>query len=190
MTREEFEAHLEPIVTRAYGFAMRLAGNSDDAQDLLQDATLAAFRGRDTFHEGTNFKAWFFKVLTHEHYRRVGKKSLDTVTLDDAPEGYLYQQAKDAGINIPDTANPAAEIFDKMDAERVGDALEQLPREYKDVASLYFIGEMSYEEIADSLSIPLGTVRSRLHRARRHLQKALWDVAQSRGLVAAGGASA
>lgn len=67
MTRKEFESNLEPLVSRAYGYALRLTGNTEDAQDLMQDATLAAFKGRETFHEGTNFKAWFFKVLTHEH---------------------------------------------------------------------------------------------------------------------------
>lgn len=186
MTKQEFEGHLEPIVSRAYGYALRLAGNAEDAQDLLQEATLAAYKGKETFHEGTNFKAWFFKVLTHEHYRRIGKKKVDTVTLDDAPEGYLYQQAKQSGIEIPDSSDPAAEVFDRLDGDKVDEALAHLPSEYKDAASLYFISEMSYEEIAEALDIPLGTVRSRLHRARRLLQKALWDVAVSRGLVSGG----
>jgi RNA polymerase sigma-70 factor, ECF subfamily len=180
--REEFEKHLGSVLDPAFGYAVRLSGgNRDEAEDLLQEATIAAFKGRETFQSGTNFKAWFFKILTHALYRKVGKKNVETVSIDADPEPYLYVQARQAGLS--GNEDPSELLFDKMDANEVLIALDALPDEFREVSSLYFTAEMSYEEISETLEIPVGTVRSRLHRGRKLLQVALWDVAQSRGLV-------
>ena len=182
MTLEEFERLLNPIFSQAYGYALRLdRGNVDSASDLLQDAAIAAFRGRDTFAPGTHFKAWFFKVLTHQFYRNHSRKQLDIVSLDDEVEPYLYNMAASRGFG--DELDTAQVVFDKMDREMVLGALDELPDEFREASLLYFMGEMSYEEIAQTLEIPIGTVRSRLHRGRKLLQQTLWKLAESRGLA-------
>ncbi|MBX3114072.1 MAG: sigma-70 family RNA polymerase sigma factor [Fimbriimonadaceae bacterium] len=184
MERATFERELEKILGLAYGYAVRLhGGDRDAAEDLLQEASVSAFRGRDNFMPGTNFKAWFFKILTNAFYRQGGKKELETVSLDADPEPYLYLQAKEAGISASD--DPAEVLFNKIDVVEVKNALDNLPSEFREVSALYFTGEMSYEEISETLDIPVGTVRSRLHRARKLLQVALWDLAVSRGIVEA-----
>lgn len=182
MTIEEFERLLNPIFSQAYGYALRLErGNIESASDLLQDAAIAAFRGRHTFTAGTHFKAWFFKVLTHQFYRSHSRKQLDVVSLDDDAEPYLYNMVASQGLG--DALDPAEVLFDKMDREMVVRALDELPDEFREASLLYFMGEMSYEEIAQTLEIPIGTVRSRLHRGRKLLQQSLWKLAESRGLV-------
>ena len=182
MQRDQFESELGLILDPAYGYAVRLSGGDrDEAEDLLQEATIAAYRGRETFQTGTNFKAWFFKVLTNALYRKVGRKKLDTVSIDSEAEPYMFMQAYERGMDL--TSDPAELLFDKIDGAEVLSALDALPEEFREVSSLYFTAEMSYEEIAETLEIPVGTVRSRLHRGRKLLQTALWEVAQSRGLV-------
>ena len=114
MQRDQFERELGNILDSAYGYAVRLSGGDrDEAEDLLQEATIAAYRGRDTFQVGTHFKAWFFKVLTNTLYRKVGKKKLDTVSIDSEPEPYIFLQAYDRGMDL--TADPAELLFDKID---------------------------------------------------------------------------
>lgn len=182
MDKEQFERELGAVLNQAYGYAVRLSGgDKDEAGDLLQEASLAAFKGRHTFTVGTHFKAWFFKILTNQFYRRGSKKKVETVTLDDNPEPYLYMQARQQGV--PMDADPSDIVFDKVDGEAVMVALDELPEEYRVACSLYFVSEMSYDEIAQTLDVPVGTVRSRLHRGRKLLQVLLWEVAKDRGLV-------
>ena len=182
MEKSQFENELSGVLGPAYGYALRLSsGDRDEAADLLQEASVAAFRGRSTFQLGTNFKAWFFKILTNQFYRRGGKRKVETVNIDDNPEPYLYIQARQNGI--PAEADPAETVFNKVDAEAVLAALDGLPEEFKAACSMFFVSDMSYEEIADALDVPVGTVRSRLHRGRKLLQVQLWDVAKDRGLV-------
>lgn len=184
MDRATFERELETILGLAYGYAVRLhGGDRDAAEDLLQEASVSAFKGRESFTVGTNFKAWFFKILTNAFYRRGGKKEVETVSIDADPEPYLYLQAREAGISGAD--DPAEVLFNKIDAAAVKQALDDLPSEFREVSALYFTGDMSYEEISETLEIPVGTVRSRLHRARKLLQVALWDLAVGRGIVEA-----
>ncbi|MBL8068371.1 MAG: sigma-70 family RNA polymerase sigma factor [Armatimonadetes bacterium] len=182
MNREQFETELGKILDGAFGYAVRLSnGDRNDAEDLLQDATVAAWRGKDTFQPGTHFKAWFFRILTNTLYRKAGKKQVETVPIDEGSFPYLFLEATNAGA--PLDSDPEAVLFDKLDTEAVLSALDGLPDEFRDVSALYFTADMSYEDIAESLGIPVGTVRSRLHRGRKLLQESLWDVAQSRGLA-------
>ncbi len=183
MDRTEFERLLQPEMEKAYRYALRLVhGNTDEAADLLQDATLSAFKGRAGFMQGTNFKAWFFKILTNEFYRTRTKKQVQTVDLADIQDAYIYANAEKAGVSL-EGADPARDLFDSIEAEQVQKALESLPDEFRTASMLFFLGEMSYEEIAATLDIPVGTVRSRLHRGRKMLQAKLWDYAQARGIV-------
>jgi RNA polymerase sigma-70 factor (ECF subfamily) len=179
----EFEELLAPILPMAYGTAVRLTRDPSRAEDLTQDAALLAYRAFATFERGTNFKAWFFRILTNAFYSRHRKEKHEKANLstEEVPALYLYSRTTEAGLLGPES-DPAAAIMDRLDAERVGEALETLPDEYRAVATLYFIDDFSYQQIADMLDCPVGTVRSRLHRGRRMLQKALWDIAVDRGI--------
>jgi RNA polymerase sigma-70 factor, ECF subfamily len=183
-TVEPLDALLTPLLPRAYAFAVRLARDRAAAEDLVQDAALAACRGFDTYAPGTNFKAWFFRILTNCHYARHRRREPETtaVQLDDAPELFLYARTADLGWHRA-PGDPAQTLMSRLDAAAVAAALEGLPEEYRVVATLYFVGDLSYEEIARSAGIPVGTVRSRLHRGRKILQQGLWRVAVDRGLV-------
>jgi RNA polymerase sigma-70 factor (ECF subfamily) len=180
----EFEQLLSPILQMAYGTAVRLTRNRTEAEDLVQDAALLAFKAFDSFQQGTNFKAWFFRILTNAFYSRHRKEKHEKANLstEDVPALYLYTKTAEAGLHGRES-DPASAIMDKLDTEQVSEALEALPTEYRVVATLYFIEDFSYQQIAEVLECPVGTVRSRLHRGRRMLQKALWEVAVERGIV-------
>lgn len=182
----EFEALFNPLLPMAFGTAMRLTRNHAEAEDLVQDAALLAFRGFDSFERGTNFKAWFFRILTNAFYSRHRKEKHDRANLstEDVPPMYLYARTAEAGLHGQES-DPAASIMDRIDTEQVAEALESLPTEYRVVATLYFMEDFSYQQIAEMVGCPVGTVRSRLHRGRRMLQKALWEVAEERGIVGA-----
>lgn len=184
-TTGEFERQLTAVLDQAYGTALRLTGSAADAEDLVQDAALLAHRGFKGFTAGSNFRAWFYRILLnrfYSNYRRQRRAGV-SVDLDETPELYLYQQAAASGVT-PD-ADTATALVDRLDGELVQKALDALPEEFRTVATLYFMQDLPYQEIADMLDVPIGTVRSRLHRARRMLQKALWEVAAERGIVGA-----
>jgi len=188
----EFEALFASVAGTAFGIAMRLTRNQADAEDLAQEAALLAFRAFASFEPGTNFRAWFFKILTNCYFskRRREKSRPVTSDLDDTPDLYLYARSAEAGFPTqgPD---PAAQLLDRLGTERVVTAIAHLPEEYRVVSTLYFMEDVSYEESAEVLGCPIGTVRSRLHRGRKMLQKALWLVAEEIGIVtrpATGGA--
>ena len=180
-----FEDLFLPIAGMAYGTAVRLTRNRTDAEDLVQDAALLAFRAFDSFQPGTNFKAWFFRILTNAFYSKYRKQKREgtQLELEDTPELYLFCQTAAAGLHA-DTKDPAAALMDRLDSEAVSRAIESLPDEYRVVATLYFMQDYQYQDIARILDVPVGTVRSRLHRGRRLLQKALWTIAEERGVVA------
>lgn len=184
-TQAEFERLFAPIVSMAYGTAVRLTRDRTEAEDLVQDAALLAYRAFGSFQPGTNFKAWFFRILTNAFYSRHRKEKHEkaNVSTEDVPPLYLYNRTAEAGLQGRES-DPASAIMDKLDTEQVSAALEALPTEYRVVATLYFIEDFSYQQIAEVLECPVGTVRSRLHRGRRILQKALWDIAVERGIVA------
>lgn len=181
-----FESLLSPVLGSAYGYALTLTGVPADAEDLLQEAALLAFRAFDSFRPGTRFKAWFYKILTNRHFERFrrSRRRPETVELDDVAELYLYRRTAEAGLHER-SDDPARLLMSKLTAEQVLAAIGALPEEYRAVARLHIVDELEYPEIAGVLGCPLGTVRSRLHRGRRMLQKALWDVAREAGVVRA-----
>jgi RNA polymerase sigma-70 factor, ECF subfamily len=181
---QTFETLLAPVLSQAYGYALSLTRNQADAEDLLQDATFQAWKGFRTFQPGAPFKPWFFRVLTNCHRMtwRARARRVVTVSFGDAPDLFLYNTFKAADIPAGGD-DPAARLISTMSREAVQAALRKLPEEYRVVASLYFIEDMSYEAIAAVLGLPPGTVRSRLHRARRLLQQRLWRVAEDEGIV-------
>jgi RNA polymerase sigma-70 factor (ECF subfamily) len=172
------------VLTCVFGVALRYTRNQADAEDLVQEAALLAYRAFDAFESGTNFRAWLLKILTNCYFskRRREKRRPVTSNLDDTPDLYIYARSAEAGFPTqgPD---PAATLLDTMGTERIVAAINLLPEEYRVVCTLYFVEDLSYEEISEILERPIGTVRSRLHRGRRMLQKALWQVAVEHGIV-------
>jgi len=183
-TQAEFVALLDPVLSRAYAAARYMTGNAADADDLVQEAALLAWKGFHGFQPGTNFRAWFLKILTNAFYNRHrrSRREGDTVSLDDAPHLYLYEKTAEAGLHT-ETEDPARAFLSKLDALQVQEAIQALPDEYRAAAALYFVEDLSYQEIADALDCPVGTVRSRLHRGRKMLQVTLWRLAQEHGIV-------
>ena len=184
-----FERQFAPLLGPAYGTALHLTRNKDDAEDLVQEAAVRGFRFFHTFEEGTNFKAWFFRILTNLYLNkyRQQQRQPEIVDLEDAPDLYLYSHTLSEGLHSRST-DPAALVLSKIDTESVAAAIAGLPEEYRTVCALYFMEEFAYQEIAEMLDCPIGTVRSRLHRGRKALQRTLWHMAQEHGAIAAPGA--
>lgn len=182
---QNFEVLLEAVLPIAFGVAARLTRDRTEAEDIVQEAALQAFRGFHTFQSGTNFKAWFLRVLKNCFLMRYRKRKREgeRMDLEDAPEIYLLRQSAGAGLNLA-PENPEDSVVGRMSVAQIEQAILELPAEFRLVTSLYFLSEMSYEEIAEIVERPLGTVRSRLHRGRRMLQKALWQIAADAGIVA------
>lgn len=182
----EFETLLMESLEPAYRLALRLSGDSEDAQDLVQEAALRASRFRHTFQKGTSFKSWFYRIIVNQFYTSTRRrKNTATTSLDalaDATDIFLFARSAEAGLVAPD-ADPAANVVSRMAEDDVARALAALPEEFRTVATLYFIDDLSYQEIAEILGVPIGTVRSRLHRGRHMLQKQLWRVAEELGIV-------
>lgn len=175
MNRDQFDRLLAPILPLAYRYAQRLTGNADDGMDLLQDATIDAWKGRESFEPGTHFKAWFFKIITNRFYRLKQKRGVATVSIEEASEKSSGDLNGALGTN--DRSDPALLALQKLESEKVQQAMDDLPDEFRTAAALYFLADMSYEEISQTLDVPIGTVRSRLHRGRKLLQTKLIEFA-------------
>jgi RNA polymerase sigma-70 factor (ECF subfamily) len=184
--QERLEAEALTHLDALYRTALRLSRSPQDAEDLVQETYLNAFRSLDRFEEGTNLRAWLFRILNNafiSQYRR--RKRRPSSSIEDVTEYYLYDHLVEGGA-APRTENPEQEVLDRIGDEAVLRALEDLPVEFRQVELLADVEGFSYREIADILNIPIGTVMSRLYRARRRLQKMLWQEAQELGYGAAG----
>ena len=180
--RERFERDVLPLLPNLYAAALRMTRNPADAEDLVQDTYLRAFRGFSGFTEGTNLKAWLYRILTNSFINTYRKKQRQPQTVegpDDMDEWYLFDKL--GGRNVELSAE--TEVLDKIPDEAVKGALESLPENFRLPVLLADVEGFSYKEIAEIMDTPIGTVMSRLHRGRKALQKALWDTAKERGLV-------
>ncbi|GIV54568.1 MAG: RNA polymerase sigma factor RpoE [Candidatus Kapaibacterium sp.] len=182
MTQSErralFERELVPHLAAVRAFARRLCRDSDDADDLVQETYLKAFRFLDSFTPGTNAKAWLLTILknTFINMYRSQQRSGPTISYEEIEEFYEALRPDE----VP--SNDALELqFDRLLDDQVLTALDALSDEYRTVVILCDIEDFSYEEAAEFLGCPVGTVRSRLHRARAALAKRLLDYARSRG---------
>ncbi len=180
--RARFERDVLPLLPSLYGAALRLTRNPTDAEDLVQDTYLRAFRGFAGFQEGTNLKAWLYRILTNNFINTYRKKQREPQIVegpDDIDEWYLYDRL--GGRNVEVSAE--TEVLDRIPDADVKAALESLPENFRLPVLLADVEGFSYKEIAEIMETPIGTVMSRLHRGRKALQKALWDTAKERGLV-------
>lgn len=173
--RESFEAQMLPHLDALYRTAFAMTKNAGDADDLVQDTFLRAFQFFDQFQGGTNARAWLFRILTNLYinsYRRRTREP-ERVSYDELEDFYLYNRLSDAQTGGA-TGSPEEEVVQKVQIDAIREAIDRLPDEYRDTVVLADLNEFSYQEIADMLQIPIGTVRSRLSRGRRLVQKTLW----------------
>lgn len=178
----EFEAQALPHLRSLRGMALRLTRNERDAEDLVQDTYLRAFRFFHRFEPGTNIRAWLFRILKNQFLNRIqqGRGEAADVDLDSL---LMAGGAQESAFPHTPARNPEQEVMDSVTASEVEDALTSLPAEYRGVVMLALVDEMSYRDISKALRIPMGTVMSRLHRGRKLLQSQLYDYVARRHLV-------
>ena len=167
-----------------YTAALRMTRSPADAEDLVQDTYLKAYRGFETFQEGTNLKAWLYRILTNTFINsyRAKKRRPEETDIDDVENLYLYRRL--GGLEGATAGRSAEEeVLDRFTETDVKEALESLPEQFRLAVLLGDVEGFSYKEIAQILDVPIGTVMSRLHRGRRALQKRLYDFGRQRGLV-------
>lgn len=187
----EFAELAMPYMSALYSAALRMTRNPSDAEDLVQETYLRAYRGFGGFQEGTNLKAWLYKILTNTFINtyRAKKRRPEQEQLDDVEDFYLYRRL--GGLEAVDAdRSPEAEVLDAIPEDAVKRALEDLPEQFRIAVLLADVEGFSYKEIAEITDVPIGTVMSRLHRGRKALQRRLWDLAEERGLVPAGSSPA
>jgi RNA polymerase sigma-70 factor (ECF subfamily) len=180
--RDRFERDVLPLLPSLYGAAMRLTRNPSDAEDLVQETYLRAFRGFGGFTEGTNLKAWLYRILTNQFINAYRKKQREPQIVegpDDLDEWYLYDKLGGRSVEV----SAETEVLNQIPDADVKAALESLPENFRIPVLLADVEGFSYKEIAEIMETPIGTVMSRLHRGRKALEKALWETARARGLV-------
>jgi RNA polymerase sigma-70 factor (ECF subfamily) len=181
--QERFERDALPLLDSLYGAALRMTRNPADAEDLVQETMLRAYRAFDRFEPGTNLKAWLFRILTNAYinvYRR-RQREPQKVSSDELEDFDLYQELKDHDPSWDET--PENLVLDNLVDSDILQAIEDLPEQFRLAVVLSDIEGFTYAEMAEIMDVPMGTVMSRLHRGRRALQKRLWELARERGIV-------
>lgn len=180
--RKEFEAEAIPHMDALLRTALRMTKNEIDAEDLVQETFVKAYRFWDKFESGSNCRAWLFKIMTNifiNDYRSKSRSPV-SVNVDDIDDNFLYGQLAEGNTSL---ANPERQLFNKIFDDDVKKAIEELPDDFRLVVVLSFLEGFSYQEIAEIADLQLGTVKSRLHRGRKLLQKELFDYAIKNGYV-------
>jgi len=167
-----------------YSAALRMTRNQSDAEDLVQETFLRAYRGFGGFTEGTNLRAWLYRILTNTYinaYRSKQRRPTET-DLADVEDLYLYKRLP--SLDAAHASRSAEDqLFDLLTDDEVKQALEDLPENFRIAVLLADVEGFAYKEIAEMLDIPIGTVMSRLHRGRKAMQKSLFQYAHARGLA-------
>jgi RNA polymerase sigma-70 factor (ECF subfamily) len=179
--RKSFEREALPHMDALYRTALRMTKNENDAEDLVQETFAKAYRFWDKFEKGTNARAWLFKIMTNifiNEYRSKSRAPV-SVNVDDIDDNFLYGQL---AATSP-AEDPERQFFAKIFDDDVKKAIEELPDDFRMVVVLSFLEGFSYQEIAEICDLQLGTVKSRLHRGRKLLQKKLFDYAVKNGYI-------
>lgn len=188
--RKEFEkialGHINPL----YNMAVRLVFNKEEAEDLVQETYLKAYRFFDTFQKGTNVKAWLYKILRNSFINKY-RKAVNT------PGEIGYEDIESLNTNFANKQENREDLIDSLENkyndldnlmvdDDVKHAIDSLPLEYREVILYSDVEELSYKDIAEITNVPIGTVKSRLNRGRKLLQKSLWEYAKDKGFIKRG----
>ena len=179
--RKSFEKEAVVHSDGLYRTALRMTRNEDDAADLVQEAMVKAYRFWDKYEEGSNARAWLYKIMTNIFINNYRSKTRapQMVAYEDIDENFLYGQLAKLGHE----SDPEQEFFARVFDDDVRKAIEELPEDFRLVVVLSFLEGFSYQEIANIAGLNIGTVKSRLHRGRKLLQKSLWDYARRSGFL-------
>ncbi|WP_188712680.1 sigma-70 family RNA polymerase sigma factor [Microbacterium faecale] len=182
--RTQFEEQALPYMDQLYGAAMRMARNPQDAADLVQDTFVKAYAAWGRFTQGTNLKAWLYRILTNTYINGYRKRQREPYqgAIDELED---WQLGGAVSTTSSSRRSAEAEAIDRMPASAVKDALQELKEDFRMVVYLADVEGFAYQEIADIMDTPIGTVMSRLHRGRRLLRESLRGYAAERGIVAA-----
>lgn len=181
LKKERFDKEALIHLNSLYRTALRMTKNENDASDLVQETFFKAWRFWDKFEEGSNCRAWLYKIMTNIFINQYRAKSSSpqTVDLEDVDDDFLFGQLSALGPS----EDPEKLFFKKVFDDDVKGAIDEMPDDFRLVIILSFLEGFSYQEIADILNINIGTVKSRLHRGRKLLQKSLWEYAVKNGFV-------
>lgn len=178
----DFESQAMPYLDSLYSTALRMTRSPEDAEDLVQETYLKAYRHYEQFEEGTNFRAWLFRILKNtfiNEYRKQQRRPLesDFADVEESAESRLDDEGRQR------TPTPEEQLLEGVLDEDVTRALGELPDDYRMAITLADLEGFSYKEIAETLEIPIGTVMSRLYRGRKRLEEALLGYARRRGYL-------
>lgn len=182
--RALFEAQALPYLDQLYAAAMRMTRNPADAQDLVQETFVKAYAAFGSFTQGTNLKAWLYRILTNQYITSYRKRQREPFQnpLEDM-EDWQLGAAESATSHSRANRSAEAEAFDRMPDTDVKQALQELPEDFRMAVFLADVEGFAYREIAEMMKTPVGTVMSRLHRGRRLLRERLRDYARERGIL-------
>ncbi len=179
--RSQFEREALEHLDGLYRTALRMTRNPQDAEDLVQDTLVRAYRFYDRYEPGTNFRAWLYRIMTNTYINNYRKKQVrpQESSLEDTEEFFLYNQLAGSGNERSDEVE--GNVLDRLGTDAIQHAVDQLPPQFRTTVQLSDVEGLSYAEVAEALGIAKGTVMSRLFRGRRLLQRALWEQAQAAG---------
>ena len=182
--KEKFTADAMQYAPQLFSTALRMTRNRSDAEDLVQETYIKGWRSFHTFQEGTNLRAWLFRIMTNTYINKYNaqKRKGTEVELDDVEELFLYKRL--GSIDQSQLSSSAEDqMLNLFTDDEVKNALESLPEDFRIPVLLSDVDGFAYKEIAEMLEIPIGTVMSRLHRGRKAMQKMLYEYARDKGLI-------
>jgi RNA polymerase sigma-70 factor (ECF subfamily) len=178
--QREFQSEALPHMNFLYNYALRMTYNSADAEDLVQETFLKAYRFWDSYEKGTNIRAWLFRIMKNAYINRYRREKKEPETVEYEEVENFYNSVRESAVESSDLQET---LYNNLFEDDVAMAIAELPEDFRTVVILCDLENLTYEEVAEFVDCPIGTVRSRLHRGRKLLRAKLMDYARKRGYV-------